>query len=85
MGAPSGSGRASGWGARVGASPHAIDVGVGMLCQCSRPYPVSSEKPEMVAEPGTEEELRMSRVVTVTVVVGGYRALPASLTSNQES
>jgi hypothetical protein len=51
-----GSGRASGWGARVGASPRAIDLGVGMLCQYSRQRPVSSEKHETAAEAGADKE-----------------------------
>jgi hypothetical protein len=38
---------------------------------------VSSEKPETGPDPGAKAEAL--GVVAVTVVVGGYRALPASL------
>jgi Tfp pilus assembly protein PilV len=51
-----------------------------MLSQYSRQRPVSSEKHETAADPGAEEESWLIRVMTVTVV-GGYRALPVSLTA----
>jgi hypothetical protein len=42
---------------------------------------VSSEKRETAADPGGEEERWLIRVVTVTVVAGGYRAVPESVTA----
>jgi hypothetical protein len=52
-----------------------------MLCQYSRWGPLSSEKHETAAAPGAEEESWLIRVVTVTVVAGGYRAVPESFTA----
>jgi hypothetical protein len=53
----------------------------GMRCQYSKRGEVSSEKHETAADPGAEEESWLMRVVTVTVMAGGYRAVPESLTA----
>jgi hypothetical protein len=52
-----------------------------MRCQYSRCGEASSEKHGMAADPGAEEKSWLMRVVTVTVVGGGYRLLPESLTA----
>jgi hypothetical protein len=50
-------------------------------CQYPRDDQESREKHETVAETEAEEESRLNRVVTVTVVAGGYRAVLESLTA----
>ena len=50
-----------------------------LRCQYSRRGEVSSEKHKTAADPGAEEESWLMRVVTITVVAGGYRALLESL------
>jgi hypothetical protein len=52
-----------------------------LRCHYSRCGEGSSEKHETAAEPGAEAESWLIRVVTVTVMAGGYRAVPESLTA----
>jgi hypothetical protein len=52
-----------------------------MRCQYSRCDEVSSEKHVTAADRRAEAESWLMSVVTVTVVAGGYRAVPESLTA----
>jgi hypothetical protein len=50
-----------------------------MVCQYSRPGPVSSEKHDLAVAAGAEKGSGEAAGVEPVTVVGGYRAVPASL------
>jgi hypothetical protein len=56
-------------------------MGVGMLCQYSRPRPVSSEKHDPAADAGAGEGSGEAAGVVPVTAVAGYRAVPESLTA----